>query len=102
MGISSNSGKHSLRSHALHKTIENSIEIDADIVKKLEQIRSVPTDDEGTRPKSCLEGLYDAGQTCLHLAFTQPFIAAKARWTKILVKFKPELLKGETASDNED
>ena len=102
MRTSSNSDNHSLRSHALHKAIENSIEIDEDIVKKLEQIRSIPTDDKGTGPKSCLEALDDTGKTCLHLALTRPFTAAKRSWTKLLVEIKPELLKGKMTSHSEE
>lgn len=98
----SSSKDPSLKTHALHKAIEHSIEVDEDIIKKLGNTGSTPTDDKGTRSESCLEALDETGKTCLHLALTRPFTAVKAKWTNVLVRIKPDLLKGKMTSRSKE
>ena len=83
----------SMRSHALHKAIEHSVEIDEEVVKKVESLETVPTDHKGKKSKTCLEEWDSTGKTCLHLALTRPFTTAKCSWAKMLIKLKPDLLK---------
>lgn len=89
----------SMRSHALHKAIEHSVEIDEEVVKKVESLETVPTDHKGKKSKTCLEEWDSTGKTCLHLALTRPFTTAKCRWAKMLIKLKPDLLKVGLGND---
>jgi hypothetical protein len=85
-------------SHALHKAIENSVDIDEAIVKRVGNI-GVATVEKNRKSQSCLEMWDDAGKTCLHIALTAPLTPSKRRWAKMLVKLKPDLQKVKDGVD---
>ena len=82
-------------SHALHKAIENSVDIDEAIVKRA----GVATVEKNRKSQSCLEMWDDTGKTCLHIALTAPLTPSKRRWAKMLVKLRPDLLKVKDGVD---